>query len=153
MVLRRRRSRGSPHPGRCRAGDPREICGATGDVQVHHICALADLAHAGRPASDWPRVMLDRRRKAVVACVRHLSWRIHQAQAARSFTPCARESPMTEKPSWPVRREAAPNRTCCGRHLAAQPPQLPHCMASAVYGSEGSEATTSTRLSSDSPFA
>ncbi|MCX5204072.1 hypothetical protein OG897_21790 [Streptomyces sp. NBC_00237] len=39
--------------------DTCEICGHHGDVQVHHIRALADLAHAGWPPSDWTRVMLD----------------------------------------------------------------------------------------------
>lgn len=66
--------------------DTCEICGSTGDVQVHHIRALADLAHAGWPPSDWTRVMLDRRRKTVVACDACHD-RIHEAQAARSFTP------------------------------------------------------------------
>jgi hypothetical protein len=66
--------------------DTCEICGATGDVQVHHIRALADLAHAGWPPSDWARVMLDRRRKTVVACDACHD-RIHEAQTATSFTP------------------------------------------------------------------
>jgi group II intron reverse transcriptase/maturase len=66
--------------------DTCEICGATGDVQVHHIRALADLAHAGWPPSDWARVMLDRRRKTVVACDACHD-HIHEAQTARSFTP------------------------------------------------------------------
>ncbi|WP_371648207.1 MULTISPECIES: reverse transcriptase domain-containing protein [unclassified Streptomyces] len=65
--------------------DTCEICGSNGDVQVHHIRALADLAHAGWPPSDWARVMLDRRRKTVVACDACHD-RIHEAQAARSFT-------------------------------------------------------------------
>ncbi|WP_189390160.1 reverse transcriptase/maturase family protein [Streptomyces sp. SDr-06] len=63
-----------------------EICGSTGDVTVHHIRALADLAHAGWLPSDWARVMLDRRRKTVVACDTCHD-RIHEAQTARSFTP------------------------------------------------------------------
>jgi hypothetical protein len=66
--------------------DTCEICGSTGDVTVHHIRALADLAHAGWPPSDWARVMLDRRRKTVVACDTCHD-RIHEAQTARSFTP------------------------------------------------------------------
>ncbi|MEU2516354.1 hypothetical protein [Streptomyces syringium] len=49
--------------------DTCEICGTTGDVEVNHIRALADLAGFGWPPSDWARVMLDRRRKTVVACV------------------------------------------------------------------------------------
>ena len=66
--------------------DTCEICGSTDDVTVHHIRALADLAHAGSPPSDWARVMLDRRRKTVVACDTCHD-RIHEAQTARSFTP------------------------------------------------------------------
>ncbi|MFD7164786.1 reverse transcriptase/maturase family protein [Streptomyces violascens] len=64
--------------------DTCEICGSNGDVQVHHIRALADLAHAGWPPSDWARVMLDRRRKTVVACD-SCHDRIHEAQAAKPF--------------------------------------------------------------------
>ncbi|MFD7282191.1 hypothetical protein ACFV80_35485 [Streptomyces sp. NPDC059862] len=37
-------------------------------MQVHHVRALTDLAHAGWQPSDWARVMLHRRRKTVVAC-------------------------------------------------------------------------------------
>ncbi|MCX5262048.1 hypothetical protein OOK27_49365 [Streptomyces canus] len=48
--------------------DTCEICGSKGNVQVHHVRALADLAHAGWQPSDWARVMLHRRRKTVVAC-------------------------------------------------------------------------------------
>ncbi|MGD6741679.1 reverse transcriptase domain-containing protein [Streptomyces sp. BH106] len=66
--------------------DTCEVCGSTGDVTVHHIRVLADLAHAGWPPSDWARVMLDRRRKTVVACDTCHD-RIHEARATRSFTP------------------------------------------------------------------
>jgi len=65
--------------------DTCEICGSRGDVQVHHVRALADLAHAGWPPSDWARVMLNRRRKTVVACLACHD-RIHTARAARSPT-------------------------------------------------------------------
>ncbi|MFC7219777.1 reverse transcriptase domain-containing protein [Streptomyces polyrhachis] len=66
--------------------DTCEICGSKGNVQVHHVRALADLAHAGWKPSDWARVMLQRRRKMVVACdVCHD--RIHSEQPARTFTP------------------------------------------------------------------
>ncbi|MFE5655615.1 reverse transcriptase domain-containing protein [Streptomyces sp. NPDC056517] len=65
--------------------DTCEICGSKGNVQVHHVRALADLAHAGWQPSDWARVMLQRRRKTVVACdVCHD--RIHSEQPARSLT-------------------------------------------------------------------
>ncbi|WP_342456432.1 hypothetical protein [Streptomyces coeruleorubidus] len=66
--------------------DTCEVCGSTGDVTVHHIHALAGLTHAGRPPSDWARVVLDRRPKTVVACGACHA-RIYDAQAARSFTP------------------------------------------------------------------
>ncbi|MFI6423418.1 reverse transcriptase domain-containing protein [Streptomyces sp. NPDC050842] len=66
--------------------DTCEICGSKGNVQVHHVRALADLAHAGWQPSDWARVMLQRRRKTVVACdVCHD--RIHSEQPARTHTP------------------------------------------------------------------
>ncbi|MEV4561962.1 reverse transcriptase domain-containing protein [Kitasatospora sp. NPDC049285] len=66
--------------------DTCEVCGATGDVQVHHVRALADLARVGWPPSDWARVMLDRRRKTLVACTACHD-RIHEARTARSLTP------------------------------------------------------------------
>ncbi|MFI9276287.1 reverse transcriptase domain-containing protein [Kitasatospora sp. NPDC052896] len=66
--------------------DTCEVCGATGDVQVHHVRALADLARAGWPPSDWARVMLDRRRKTLVACTACHD-RIHEARTAGSLTP------------------------------------------------------------------
>lgn len=66
--------------------DTCEICGSKGDVQVHHVRALADLAHAGWQPSDWARVMLHRRRKTVVACdICHD--RIHSERPARPLTP------------------------------------------------------------------
>ncbi|WP_208974347.1 reverse transcriptase/maturase family protein, partial [Streptomyces malaysiensis] len=66
--------------------DTCEICGNKGNVQVHHVRALADLAHAGWQPSDWARVMLHRRRKTVVACdICHD--RIHSEQPARPLTP------------------------------------------------------------------
>ncbi|MEV5842211.1 reverse transcriptase domain-containing protein [Streptomyces sp. NPDC051985] len=66
--------------------DTCEICGNTGNVQVHHVRALADLAHAGWQPSDWARVMLHRRRKTVVACnICHD--RIHSERPARPLTP------------------------------------------------------------------
>ncbi|MGW3228591.1 reverse transcriptase domain-containing protein [Kitasatospora sp. NPDC001095] len=65
--------------------DTCEVCGAVGDVQVHHVRALADLARAGWPPSDWARVMLDRRRKTLVACGTCHD-RIHEARTAGSLT-------------------------------------------------------------------
>nr|WP_236669578.1 reverse transcriptase/maturase family protein [Streptomyces antimycoticus] len=66
--------------------DTCEICGSRGNVQVHHVRALADLAHAGWQPSDWARVMLHRRRKTVVACDTCHD-RIHSEQPARPLTP------------------------------------------------------------------
>ncbi|MFF4410736.1 hypothetical protein [Streptomyces sp. NPDC001404] len=65
--------------------DTCEIYGSTGDVEVHHIRALADLACSGWPPSDWARVMLARRRKTVVAWV-SCHDRIHIARTAESLT-------------------------------------------------------------------
>ncbi|WP_329280945.1 reverse transcriptase/maturase family protein [Streptomyces sp. NBC_01451] len=65
--------------------DTCEIYGSKGNVQVHHVRALANLAHAGWQPSDWARVMLHRRRKTVVACdICHD--RIHSERPARPFT-------------------------------------------------------------------
>lgn len=65
--------------------DTCEICGNTGNVQVHHVRALADLAHAGWQPSDWARVMLHRRRKTVVACDTCHD-HIHSERPARPLT-------------------------------------------------------------------
>ncbi|MFF8322290.1 reverse transcriptase domain-containing protein [Streptomyces bobili] len=65
--------------------DTCEICGSKGNVQVHHVRALADLAHAGWQPSDWARVMLHRRRKTVVACDTCHD-RIHSQRPAKTIT-------------------------------------------------------------------
>lgn len=65
--------------------DTCEIRGSKGNVQVHHVRALADLAHAGWQPSDWARVMLHRRRKTVVACDTCHD-RIHAERPARPHT-------------------------------------------------------------------
>ncbi|WP_409054988.1 reverse transcriptase domain-containing protein [Streptomyces sp. SYP-A7185] len=65
--------------------DTCEICGSKGNVQVHHVRALADLAHAGWQTSDWARVMLHRRRKTVVACDTCHD-RIHSERPAKPLT-------------------------------------------------------------------
>ncbi|WP_325063644.1 HNH endonuclease [Streptomyces marianii] len=62
--------------------DTCEICGSKGNVQVHHVRALADLAHAGWQPSDWARVMLHRCRETVVACDTCHD-RIHSERPAR----------------------------------------------------------------------
>ena len=48
--------------GRC------ELCGRTGDIQVHHVRALADLNRPGQPQPGWAKVMAKIRRKTLVVC-------------------------------------------------------------------------------------
>jgi hypothetical protein len=46
-----------------------ELCGAVGDMEVHHIRKLDDLRRAGRPPkAAWECVMSARRRKTLVVC-------------------------------------------------------------------------------------
>jgi hypothetical protein len=46
-----------------------ELCGATLDIEVHHIRKLADLEREGRHSKpEWARVMAARRRKTLVVC-------------------------------------------------------------------------------------
>jgi group II intron reverse transcriptase/maturase len=48
--------------GRC------ELCGRTGDIQVHHVRALADLDRPGPPQPVWAQAMAKIRRKSLVVC-------------------------------------------------------------------------------------
>jgi len=49
--------------GRC------ELCGLSGEVQVHQVRSLADLAKPGQPEQpEWMRIMARRRRKTLVVC-------------------------------------------------------------------------------------
>jgi group II intron reverse transcriptase/maturase len=49
--------------------DECEICGATGDIEVHHIRALKDLKIKGRKDLPlWMQVMSARRRKTLMVC-------------------------------------------------------------------------------------
>jgi hypothetical protein len=48
--------------GRC------ELCERTGDVQVHHVRALADLNRPGQPQPTWAVLMAKIRRKSLVVC-------------------------------------------------------------------------------------
>jgi len=57
-----------------------------GDFSYGLANELADLARARWPPSDWARVMLDRRRKTLVACAACHD-RIHDARTAGSLTP------------------------------------------------------------------
>ncbi len=45
-----------------------EICGQAGEVEVHHVRKLADLAKPGRPQHVWEQLMAKRRRKTLVVC-------------------------------------------------------------------------------------
>lgn len=46
-----------------------ELCGATSDIEVHHIRALKDLTtYTGRDKPAWVRKMAARRRKTLVLC-------------------------------------------------------------------------------------
>jgi len=45
-----------------------ELCGATLNIEVHHIHKLADLEREGRNKPEWARVMAARRRKTLVVC-------------------------------------------------------------------------------------
>jgi hypothetical protein len=48
-----------------------ELCGATANIEVHHIRKLADLNQPGRPEKPaWLRLMARRRRKTLVTCRR-----------------------------------------------------------------------------------
>ena len=49
--------------------DTCEVCGATGNVEVHHIRKLSDLRKPGRKEKPlWMRIMSARYRKTLVVC-------------------------------------------------------------------------------------
>ena len=72
ILIDRQPDRPTPHrrelvrrllAGRC------EICGHAGEVQVHQIRKLSDLAGPGQPDQpEWMRIMIRRRRKTLVVC-------------------------------------------------------------------------------------
>ncbi|WP_396279266.1 hypothetical protein [Kibdelosporangium aridum] len=45
-----------------------ELCGLRGEVHVHHVAKLADLASPGLHQPEWARLMATRRRKTLVVC-------------------------------------------------------------------------------------
>ena len=80
IPLKRRKNR-DPHRSRPRPGiHPRkeiitrllrntcELCQHSGQVRVHHVARLADLAHPGPGQPAWARLMAKRRRKSLVVC-------------------------------------------------------------------------------------
>jgi hypothetical protein len=65
--------------------DTCEICGSKGNVQVHHVRALADLAHAGGSLPTGRASCFTGDAKPVVACDTCHD-RIHSEQPARPLT-------------------------------------------------------------------
>ncbi|WP_405835384.1 reverse transcriptase domain-containing protein [Streptomyces platensis] len=49
-------------------GNRCEVCERTGEVEVHHIRSVNDLARLDGPSPDWMKIMARRRRKALVVC-------------------------------------------------------------------------------------
>jgi group II intron reverse transcriptase/maturase len=45
-----------------------ELCGRTGNAEVHQVRTLADLARPGQPQPEWTRLMARMRRKTLVVC-------------------------------------------------------------------------------------
>ena len=45
-----------------------EICGKTGDIQIHHVRKLADLDRLRQPRPTWAELMAKRRRKTLAVC-------------------------------------------------------------------------------------
>jgi group II intron reverse transcriptase/maturase len=65
--------------------DTCEICQRAGDVQVHHVRKLADLAAPGPHQSRWATIMANRRRKTLVVCTACHD-HIHTGQPAAQLT-------------------------------------------------------------------
>ncbi|MFB4273622.1 reverse transcriptase domain-containing protein [Nonomuraea sp. GTA35] len=65
--------------------DTCEICGRTGEVQVHHIRKLADLGIPGPLQPHWAKAMANKRRKSLVVCTACHD-HIHTGQPAPPLT-------------------------------------------------------------------
>jgi hypothetical protein len=65
--------------------DTCEICQQTGEVQVHHIRKLKDLAAPGPHQPQWAKAMANRRRKTLVVCTTCHD-QIHNGQPASPLT-------------------------------------------------------------------
>jgi len=51
------------------SADECEVCGAKGDIEVHHIRALKDLLVKGRKEKPlWMQIMSARKRKTLMVC-------------------------------------------------------------------------------------
>jgi hypothetical protein len=83
-----------------------ELCGATEQVEVHHIRKLADLKAKGRAdAPDWQKIMSARRRKTLVVC-RECHMAIQYGKPTRLPSARVTGEPDDAKVSSPVRRGA-----------------------------------------------
>ena len=52
-----------------------EMCGRTGNIQVHHVRKLADLGPSGQPGQPaWAQIMARRRRKTLMVCLTDHLW-------------------------------------------------------------------------------
>jgi len=72
-----------------------ELCGATEDIQVHHIKALKNLQKPGRrEPAPWKEIMVTRRRKTLVVC-RKCHNDIHWGRLQRTPDSATLESRMT----------------------------------------------------------
>ena len=65
--------------GRC------EMCKNTGEMEVHHVGRLADLALSGRSQPGWAALMARRRRKTLVVC-RNCHDTVHTRESTAVFT-------------------------------------------------------------------
>ena len=45
-----------------------ELCGRTGNAEVHQVRRIADLAWPGQPQPEWAKVMAKMHRKTLVVC-------------------------------------------------------------------------------------
>jgi len=67
--------------------DTCECCGATDEVEVHHVRRISDLnVRAGQPAPNWKLRMVSMRRKTLAVC-RECHDRIHSGQETRGSRP------------------------------------------------------------------
>jgi hypothetical protein len=81
-----------------------ELCGATEQLEVHHIRKLADLKKHGRTPPKWVETMAARQRKTLVLC--HHCHRLTHAGKPRPPAVGNLGEPDDAKVSRPVRRGA-----------------------------------------------
>ncbi|MFI1867314.1 HNH endonuclease [Streptomyces jumonjinensis] len=83
-VARRRELVGRLLAGRC------ELCGRTGEMEVHHVAKLTDLAKL-EPNPEWAVAMVNRRRKSLVLCT-PCHTEAHAGKPSRTITGQSLES-------------------------------------------------------------